>query len=65
MAHEIRNPLNSIALFTQLLRQGIEDPEQRDYLDKILKEVDRIDGIIRKLVDAAGRSRTIQPRRPG
>lgn len=61
MAHEIRNPLNSIALFTQLLSQGIEDLEQRDYLDKTLKEVDRIDGIIRKLVDAAGRSRTIQP----
>lgn len=61
MAHEIRNPLNSIALFTQLLRQGIEDEEQRDYLDKTLKEVDRIDGIIRRLVDAAGRSRTIQP----
>lgn len=61
MAHEIRNPLNSIALFIQLLSQGIEDLEQRDYLDKTLKEVDRIDGIIRRLVDAAGRSRTIQP----
>lgn len=61
MAHEIRNPLNSIALFTQLLRQGIEDEELCDYLDKTLKEVDRIDGIIRRLVDAAGRSRTIHP----
>lgn len=61
MAHEIRNPLNSIALFTQLLRQAIEDPELRDYLDKTLKEVDRIDSIIRRLADAAGRTRTIQP----
>lgn len=61
MAHEIRNPLNSIALFTQLIRQGVEDQELRDYLDKTLKEVDRIDGIIRRLVDAAGRSRTIVP----
>lgn len=61
MAHEIRNPLNSIALFTQLLKQGIEDTEQREYLDKTLKEVDRIDSIIRKLVDAASRSRAIQP----
>ncbi len=61
MAHEIRNPLNSIALFTQLLKQGIEDEEQREYLDKTLKEVERIDGIIRRLVDAAGRSRSIQP----
>ena len=59
MAHEIRNPLNSISLFTQLLKQAIDDEELRDYLDKILKEVDRVDSIIRKLVDAANRSRTI------
>lgn len=59
MAHEIRNPLNSISLFTQLLGQGIEEIEIGDYLDKILKEVDRIDGIIRKLVDAANRSRVV------
>lgn len=61
MAHEIRNPLNSIALFTQLLKQGTQDEEQLEYLDKTLKEVDRIDSIIRRLVDAAGRSRTVQP----
>ena len=60
LAHEIRNPLNSIALFIQLLKQGIEDAEQQDYLDKTLKEVDRIDGIIRKLVVAASRSRAVQ-----
>ncbi len=58
MAHEIRNPLNSISLFTQLLSQGIDDSESQDYLDKILKEVDRIDGIIRRLVEAANRRRS-------
>ena len=58
MAHEIRNPLNSISLFTQLLSQGIEDSESQEYLDKILKEVDRIDGIIRRLVEAANRRRS-------
>lgn len=59
MAHEIRNPLNSISLFTQLLSQGAEELEGREYLAKILREVDRIDGIIRKLVDAANRSRLV------
>ena len=59
MAHEIRNPLNSISLFTQLLSQGTEDVETGDCLAKILKEVDRIDSIIRKLVDAANRSRQV------
>ncbi len=59
MAHEIRNPLNSISLFTQLLTQSNEDPENMEYLSKILKEVDRIDGIIRRLVDAANRTRLV------
>lgn len=59
MAHEIRNPLNSISLFVQLMRQNSADQEQTDYLDKVLKEVDRIDSIIAKLLDASHRSRSI------
>lgn len=59
MAHEIRNPLNSISLFIQLMRQNTADPEQLDYQGKILKEIDRIDAIIRKLLDASRRTRTI------
>jgi signal transduction histidine kinase len=55
MAHEIRNPLNSIALFIQLLKGGMEDPEKIGYLEKCLKEIDRIDSILRKLQDAAKR----------
>lgn len=55
MAHEIRNPLNSISLFTQLIRDGINDPEKLDYIDKILKEIDRVDGTLRKLLDTAKR----------
>ena len=57
MAHEIRNPLNSIALFIQLLKNGIDQPEKIEYLDKSLKEIDRIDAILRKLLDAAKRPR--------
>ena len=59
MAHEIRNPLNSIALFVQLMRQNTADSEQLEYQGKILKEIDRIDVIIRKLLDASRRTRTI------
>lgn len=61
MAHEIRNPLNSISLFVQLIRQSTADPEQLEYQSKILKEVDRVDSIIRKLLDASRRTRTITP----
>ncbi|HIJ88290.1 MAG TPA: response regulator [Desulfuromonadales bacterium] len=59
VAHEIRNPLNSIALFIQLMRQTATEPDQLEYQAKILKEVDRIDAIIRKLLDASRRTRTI------
>jgi signal transduction histidine kinase len=59
MAHEIRNPLNSISLFIQLMRQTTTEPDQLEYQSKILKEVDRIDLIIRKLLDSSRRTRTI------
>jgi hypothetical protein len=59
MAHDIRNPLNSISLFVQLMRQTTTEPEQLDYQAKILKEVERIDSIIRKLLDASRRTRSI------
>ncbi len=55
MAHEIRNPLNSIALFTQLIKDGLNDPEKLQYVEKILKEVDRVDTTLRSLLDTAKR----------
>jgi signal transduction histidine kinase len=57
MAHEIRNPLNSIGLYVQLLKGGLDDPERYEFLDKIEMEVRRIDGILRKLMDAVKRPR--------
>jgi signal transduction histidine kinase len=57
MAHEIRNPLNSISLFVQLIKSGLDDPEKIDYTEKIMKEISRIDGILRKLLDAVKRPR--------
>ncbi|HEY3308795.1 MAG TPA: response regulator [Desulfuromonadaceae bacterium] len=59
MAHDIRNPLNSIALFIQLISRETLDAEQQDYLTKALKEIDRIDLSIRKLLDVSQRTRII------
>ncbi len=58
MAHEIRNPLNSISLFGQILKSAAESrPEQKTYAEKILKEVDRIDDILIKLLATSKRPR--------
>ena len=53
MAHEIRNPLNSIALLVQLLQSGMTEQERDEYSEKILKEIDRIDEILGKLLHAS------------
>lgn len=56
MAHEIRNPLNAISLFSQLLRTGLEhDTERCDYLRRIEEEVARIDGILVRLLASSKR----------
>lgn len=58
MAHEIRNPLNSISLFAQILKTGVaEESERLAYADKILKEIDRIDDILVKLLATSKRPR--------
>jgi hypothetical protein len=57
MAHEIRNPLNSISLFSQILKSDLKGDPSATYADKILKEVDRIDGILIKLLAASKRPR--------
>ena len=59
MAHEIRNPLNSIGLFAQLLSAGLDqNDELAEYPDKILKEIDRIDDILLKLLAASKQHKT-------
>ncbi|MBW2476172.1 MAG: response regulator [Deltaproteobacteria bacterium] len=57
MAHEVRNPLNSIGLFAQILRSGVEnDPEMVSYSEKIIHEVERIDSILVKLLSTSKRA---------
>lgn len=54
LAHEIRNPLNSINLFAQLLKSGLsENAEHRGYLDSIAQEVERIDNILVQMLAAS------------
>ncbi|MGD0091290.1 MAG: ATP-binding protein [Planctomycetota bacterium] len=52
VAHEIRNPLNSIRGFAQLLQEkAAKDSPAQEYTQIILEEVDRMNGIVQDLLD--------------
>ncbi len=54
MAHEIRNPLNAINLFAQILSGAYrEDLENSSYIRKIIEEVERVDSILIKMLAAS------------
>lgn len=68
LAHEIRNPLSTIALNAQLLREGIADlradDDERARLDRriasLLRETERLRGILEDFLQFAGELR-IEP----
>ena len=54
VAHEVGNPLGAILGYTSILEGGgISDEEGRDYLKRIEKEIERINRIVRELLDFA------------
>lgn len=62
LAHEIRNPLASIRGMVQLLSEGGSEPDDKErlqeYTRRILKEVDRLDGLIGGIMDFAQKEDT-------
>lgn len=59
LTHEIRNPLNSINLFAQILKNNTDAPPQSvEFLERIQSEIDRIDSLLIKLLSVSrGQSR--------
>ena len=53
LAHEIRNPLGSIKGAAQVLRSEAESAEQRNLLDVITQEVDRLNRVVTQFLDYA------------
>lgn len=50
VAHEIRNPLTSVKGFAQILLEKIEDEAERNYLEIMLGELNRIQNIVNEFM---------------
>ncbi|MBE7465760.1 MAG: FHA domain-containing protein [Planctomycetes bacterium] len=66
VAHEIRNPLNSIRGFTQLIQESVHKKESTEkfgeYTQIVLEEVDRMNKIVQDLLDySRQRELTLMP----
>lgn len=60
VAHEIGNPVTGIACLAQNLRFDSEDPEILDSAEQIIKQTQRITGIVQSLVNFAHQGRDAQ-----
>src|SRR5262249_58019581 len=53
VGHEIRNPLASISGSMELLRAAPDDADNVKLMDIVLREVDRLNGLVTELLDYA------------
>src|SRR5690606_32549300 len=53
LAHEIRNPLGAIKGAAQFLEPSGIGAEDREFLDVIVEEVDRLNGVVTQFLDYA------------
>ncbi|UCD89915.1 MAG: PAS domain-containing protein [Desulfobacterales bacterium] len=54
VAHEIRNPMSSISGFAHFLRHALTDrPQEREYAEIMIKEMDRINRVVSDLLSFA------------
>lgn len=65
LAHEIGNPLSAILGFQELLLQGgLDAQEQRDFLERMKRETERIHRVLRDMLDFARPAASVRPGRP-
>lgn len=62
MAHELGNPLAAVLGYLELLQADLPPGGQRELTGYALKEVGRIDGLVRELLDYAAPSRGLPER---
>ena len=54
LAHEIKNPLGGIRGSAQLLRDELQSAEQKEYLEVVVSETDRINRMLSQVLSLAG-----------
>ncbi|MBE7415597.1 MAG: PAS domain-containing protein [Deltaproteobacteria bacterium] len=60
LAHEIRNPLSGIRGAAQLLSRKASDKGLNEYMEVIIKEADRLNGILNEMLDFARPARLVK-----
>ena len=60
VAHEVKNPINAIVIHLEILRERLLqlDPETRRHMDIIATEIQRLDRVVKTLVDFTRPDRT-------
>ncbi|MBN2429437.1 MAG: HAMP domain-containing protein [Deltaproteobacteria bacterium] len=58
MAHEIGNPLGAVQGYLDFLRGGNRDDVEKDIIERSLSEIERINRLVRDLLDYASPQRT-------
>jgi len=53
IAHEINNPLGGIVMYSHMLREDLQDVQNRENVEKIAREADRCKKIVKGLLDFA------------
>ena len=53
LAHEIGNPISAILSFQELLLDGELDDDQRDFIERMKRETERVNRVLRDLLDFA------------
>ncbi len=53
LAHEIGNPISAILSFQELLLDGELDEDQRDFIERMKRETERVNRVLRDLLDFA------------
>lgn len=63
VAHEVGNPLAAVSGFNELMLEGdLEESERQELLERSHEQLERIQGIVRSLLDFSREDATVTPR---